>query len=86
MPLLDFESVSVNNLTTPEINMDTDPPTATLRFNARVSVDASASRYGARGTGLSRVTLNYEKSADGKWRIRSYSHEQIRIQDFMGGG
>ncbi len=86
MPKIDFKSVSVNGLTPPEIDMESIPPTAQLRFNSRVSADATRfSQIGASGTAMVRVTLYYEKTIGGEWRIVDYDHNRIRPNDFFGG-
>lgn len=85
MPSIDFRSVSVFSLTPPKIDADSDPPSAQVHFTSRVNADATQSRYGVRGSAVARVTLDYEKSSDGKWRITNFDPDRVQPNDFFGG-
>jgi hypothetical protein len=86
MPRIDFKSVSVFGLTPPQVNSDTEPPTAKVSFTSRISADGSSSRFGVSGTGVVRVNLDYIKTPAGQWQINSYNYDRVRPNDFMGGG
>lgn len=82
MPDIDFRSVTINNLL---IHHEPQATTAQLEFIARVAADATRSRYGAEGTGVVSVSLDYELGDDGRWRIVNYDHDRVRPNDFMRG-
>ena len=81
MSLIDFNSVTVNNLV---VNHEPHGTTARLEFNARVSADATrASEFGMDGVGLVAATLDYELSEDGRWQIVGYNYRRIQPNDFF---
>lgn len=81
MSVIDFSSVTVNNLV---VNHEPQGTTARLEFNARVAADATqASEFGMEGVGLVAATLDYELSADGRWQIVNYDYRRIKPNDFF---
>lgn len=74
MPLYKVQSVSVFRRKTPEINVSTNPPTATLVFQVNATVDASRSEYRYSGQVYRGITLELQKDPDGQWRVIDYSH------------
>ena len=82
-----FKKLSVKRFSDPEIDLDSNPPTASISFNAVVMADCSAaSRYGnaPRLNGAVRATLNYEKDSAGKWKIVDYDYKPVTTNDLMG--
>lgn len=85
MRVIEFESVTVFGLSEPEIDLSTDPPTAIIEFNGRVSADATRSSFHAAGVGVARFKLYYEKTDDGDWKITRYEQFRITQNDMMRG-
>ena len=82
-----FKKLSVKRLSDPEIDLTSNPPTASISFNAIVAVDGSKSKYYGNiphASGATRATLNYEKDSQGKWKIVSYNYKPITTNDLMG--
>ncbi len=83
MPLIEFEFVGISSLKEPEIDLESKPPVAKLKFVTRVDANAMRDpRFSAQGSGVSSVTLNYQKDNDGNWRITNYGYTRPQPSDF----